>query len=226
MGRAVVELAEQNDVEIVGGFNTKNSGVDYHLDIDVIIDFSTPACLDEILKLSRTKGIPVVIASTGHTPAQLDEIHNHSNDHAVLKSANMSIGANTLLEVIACITPALKDFDIEIVETHHSKKHDVPSGTAKAMFNTVASVRPDSNMIQGRQSTDPHRQKPHIGLHSIRGGSHIGEHKIIYLGQSETLTITHTAQSREIFAQGAISASIWIKDKESGLYSMQDVLKQ
>ena len=224
MGKALQTIAHQSGIEIVGGCNTTSADNCNDLQIDAIIDFSSADVLPQVLKLSALKNKPVLIASTGHSTAQLQQIKAHSQKLAVLQSANLSIGANSLLHLIKSATQILQNFDIEIVETHHNKKHDVPSGTSKAMLAAVAQSRVDVEPVQGRRQDDAIRHCRQVGMHSIRGGSHTGEHKIMYLGQSETLTITHTSQSREIFAQGAVLAVKWLVTQPPSLYNMQDVL--
>ena len=221
MGKCMQSVSDQNDVKIVGNYDRDTDINSISVQFDCIIDFSSNQCLKQVLQLSKLSNKPIVIASTGHTQSQLDDIKLHSQTIPILMSANMSIGANTLFKLINQATKLLPNFDIEIVETHHNKKHDVPSGTAYKMYNIVSQSK-TAQAIIGRQ--DGLRQQNEVGIHSIRGGNHIGEHKIIYLGISETLTITHNAQSREIFANGACVAAKWLIKQPIGLYNMSDMI--
>lgn len=226
MGKVMQLLAHEYDSTIVDGYTRSSEWTKIDIDnFDVIVDFSSHDCLPQILQLSTLSNKPIVIASTGHTQSQHNLILEHSHKIAVLQSSNMSIGINILLQLVANATHALSNWDIEILETHHKHKHDVPSGTAKTILNTISSHRPNTTAILGRQSSTSKRQPQDVGINSIRGGSHIGQHSAIYLGQSETLTITHTAQSRDIFAIGALQAAQWLVHQPAGLYDMINVLR-
>jgi 4-hydroxy-tetrahydrodipicolinate reductase len=213
MGRAVRDCAGDYNVQIATGAD---------MQFDVIVDFSAAVALDNVLALSKVTHKPVVIASTGHSDSQKAQIAEHARDIAVLHSPNMSCGIGAATQ-LARLAARLLDSDIEIIETHHCKKHDVPSGTANMLANAIASVR-DGPIVVGRDASSPMRVPGQICIHSIRGGSFVGQHTVMLLAQDETITISHQAHSRTIFAIGALRASMFLCDKQSGLYDMSDVL--
>lgn len=189
---------------------------------DVIIDFSHPSNLDNICEYASKYQVPAVIATTGFTPEQVKQIEELSKKTAVLFSANFSLGVILMNQVLRTITPILKDsFDIEVIEKHHNRKIDAPSGTANMFINTIKDA--DTKIVYGRCGSSK-RTKGEIGVHSIRGGNIVGEHEVIYAGDDEILSIKHEAHSRGIFAVGAVLGAKWLKDKEIGLYNMEDVL--
>ncbi|MDR3021101.1 MAG: 4-hydroxy-tetrahydrodipicolinate reductase [Clostridiales bacterium] len=230
MGTALQQCAPSHSVEIVGGFGRQNNFTVYNniediaCEFDCIIDFSSAQCLDDILKLSSQRNKPVVLASTGHTKQQLNMIKKHSKNFAVLQSSNMSLGITVLLKLIQITSQMLPDFDLEIIETHHNMKHDVPSGTAKMMFEQAYTNNNNLKACLGRAKKNGKRLFHQATIHSIRGGTFVGEHKAIYFGQNQTISLTHSAQNRDIFAQGAIKAAQFIVDKSNGLFSMFDCL--
>ena len=190
---------------------------------DVIIDFSNPANLDMIIDYVKKTKKPVVFATTGYSESDLKKIEELSKIAPVLRSANFSLGVILLNRLVKEITPILKDdFDIEVVEAHHNKKVDAPSGTAKMLLNTIVdetgySVKP------GRDGFAP-RSKNEVGVHALRGGTIVGEHEVMYCGEDEVITLKHSAHSKKIFASGAIKAARWLLDKNAGYYNMEDVL--
>lgn len=188
---------------------------------DCIIDFSNPANLDMIIDYAKKNNKPVVFATTGYTDIQLERINELSKTNAVLRSANFSLGVILLNKLVKEITPILKDFDVEIVETHHNKKIDSPSGTAKMLLNSI--VNEKSKITYGREGYSP-RQKDEIGVHSLRGGTVVGVHEVSYFGNDEIITLKHEANSKKIFANGAILAAKWLVNKDKGFYTMEDVL--
>lgn len=189
---------------------------------DVIIDFSHPNNLNNICDYASRYNVAVVIATTGYTDEQIKQIEELSKKTAVLFSANFSLGVILMNKVLRTITPILKDtFDIEVIEKHHNRKIDAPSGTAKMFINTIKDT--DTKIVYGRSGASK-RTKGEIGVHSIRGGNIVGEHEVIYAGDDEILSIKHEAHSRGIFASGAVVGARWLKDKDKGLYNMEDVL--
>lgn len=189
---------------------------------DVIIDFSNPKNLDMICDYVSKNHTPVVLATTGYTDEDLNKIKELSKVAPVLQSANFSLGVILLNRLVKEVTPILNDsFDIEIIEAHHHNKVDSPSGTAKMLLNSAM----DSTHYPkyGREGYSP-RDPKEIGVHSIRGGSIVGEHEVLYCGNDEVISLKHTAQSKKIFAVGAIKAANWLLDKKPGLYDMEDVL--
>ena len=190
---------------------------------DVIIDFSQPAALDGICAYAGANGVPTVIATTGYSSAQMDEIKALSAKVPVLFSGNYSLGVILLNRLVKEVTPILKDtFDIEIIEKHHNKKADAPSGTAKMLINSV-NADGDMNIVYGREGQCK-RKKGDVGVHAVRGGTIVGEHQVIYAGTDEVLELTHYAHSKAIFAKGALRGAHWLVKKPAGLYNMEDVL--
>jgi len=191
-------------------------------DFDVIIDFSNPANLDMIIDYSKKNKKPVVFATTGYSEEQLEKINELSKTSPVLRSANFSLGVILLNRLVKEATPILKDFYIEIVEAHHNKKVDSPSGTAKMLLKSVVDAT-GYEAIYGRNGYSP-RQKNEIGVHSLRGGTVVGEHEVNYYGVDEVISLKHSAHSKKIFAVGAIKAAKWLVNKNAGFYNMEDVL--
>lgn len=190
--------------------------------IDVVIDFSHPANLDMLCDYCKAHSCPAVIATTGLTAEHLAKVENLSESVPVVFSANYSLGINVMKRVIAEITPILEDaFDIEIVEMHHNKKLDAPSGTAK-MLLAAADGENKYEHIYGREGM---RKRGHeIGVHTLRGGTVAGEHTVIYAGEDEIIEVKHRAGSKKIFAAGALKAAAFAKNAEVGYYTMEDVL--
>ncbi len=197
------------------------------VEADVIIDFSSAKVIDELLDYSVEKQIPVVLCTTGLSEEQTAHMQKASERVAVLKSANMSLGINTLLDVMKKVAPLLADsgFDIEIVEKHHNQKLDAPSGTALALADAVNEGLEEPYAYKYDRSTERmKRPKKEIGIQAVRGGTIVGEHEVIFAGTDEVITFKHTAYSRAIFGKGAISAAKFLAGKQPGLYDMQDVI--
>lgn len=190
--------------------------------IDVVIDFSNPANLEMLWDFCTKNSCPAVIATTGYTEDQVAQIHGLAEKVPVVFSANYSLGINVMNRVIAEITPILKDsFDIEIVEKHHNKKLDAPSGTAK-MLLAAADETGEYDHVFGRAGN--RKRGKEIGVHAVRGGTIAGEHTVIYAGEDEILEVKHTAGSKKIFAAGALKAAAFAADAPAGLYTMEEVL--
>ena len=171
--------------------------------------------------VSKTK-TPVVFATTGYSKEQLDKINELSKIAPVLRSANFSLGVIVLNRLVKEVTPLLEGYDIEIIEAHHNKKVDAPSGTAKMLLKSAMDATGyDAKM--GRNGYCP-REKNEIGVSAVRGGTIVGEHEVMYCGNDEVITLKHSAQSKKIFATGAIKAARWLKDQKPGFYDMEDVL--
>ncbi|MFH1644917.1 MAG: 4-hydroxy-tetrahydrodipicolinate reductase [Candidatus Omnitrophota bacterium] len=197
---------------------------------DVIIDFTSPTALINNIAAARKAKVPIVIGTTGITDEEMKLVKSASKEIPVLVSSNMSIGVNLLFRVAGDIANALgEDFDVEIVEAHHNKKKDAPSGTAKSLAEAIAQAR-GRNLkdvaVYGREGNVGQRPKGEIGIHAVRGGDIIGDHTVIYAGDSERIELTHRARSRDIFAKGALFAAKFLKDKSPGLYNMQDAIAQ
>ncbi|CDB24191.1 dihydrodipicolinate reductase [Clostridium sp. CAG:557] len=230
-------ISERNDCTIVAGisknfsstsnFPTFNSPNEINVDADVIIDFSNPALLNSLLNFAIHKKMPIVICTTGFTDEQITKIKDASKLIPIFFSGNTSIGINLLIELAKKAALVLgSNFDIEIIEKHHNKKIDAPSGTALMIANAINSVNNQNlSYVYERHSKREPRSNKEIGIHSIRGGTIVGEHDVIFAGKDEVLTLSHTAQSKGIFAVGAINAAIFLLSKSAGLYNMSDLLK-
>lgn len=194
---------------------------------DVIIDCSHHTAAVPLLEYARAQKIPVVIATTGHDDAETAAIRAAAADIPVLYSRNMSLGINLLLDLVQRAAAALgEDFDIEIVEQHHNKKLDAPSGTALMLADAAAAARGESEYVYDRHSVRRERAKSEIGLHSVRGGTIVGEHEVIFAGPDEVIRISHSAYSRDVFATGAVRAAIFAAQARPGLYSMKEMLAE
>ena len=192
---------------------------------DVIIDFSNHANLDNVLGYALRTKTPIVIATTGFNDEEIERIHKAAEEIPVFFSYNMSLGVNIMVKLVKEAAKLLNGFDIEIVEKHHNRKVDAPSGTAIMIANGVKEVLPESNVVNGRSGRSCKRQSGDIGISAVRGGTIVGEHDALFCGDSEVVTISHQAQSRQIFANGALAAAKFISGKESGFYNMDDMLK-
>ncbi len=223
MGKIVCELAKDElayPVALECPYQTLEQ-TDHQF--DVIVDFSAPANLDMIVNYAKKHQKPVVFATTGYTDEQLLKIADLASYVPVLRSANFSLGVILLNRLVKEITPLLKDdFDIEIIEAHHHHKVDSPSGTAKMLLE---SAQESTNFEPNYERFGYSPRKPsEIGIHSIRGGSIVGEHEVLYCGMDEVICLKHTAQSKKIFAIGALKACHYVVTKPAGLYTMEDVL--
>ena len=192
--------------------------------VDVVIDFSAPANLDNLLNFCLTNKIPAVLCATGYSESDIDKIKNASEKIAIFRSGNMSLGVNVLIDLVKKATMALDGFDVEIIEKHHNQKVDAPSGTALMLADGVKEVCPEKYYTYGRQGICGKRDKNEIGIHAVRGGGIVGEHEVIFASGFETVTLSHLATDRSVFADGAVKASIYIASKKSGLYNMSDVI--
>ncbi len=229
MGCAVKNLAEKMGFSVVGvvGQNlsdSKKSLYDISEKVHCLIDFSHKDNFDMIKEFCVASSTPAVLATTGYDENTEKAVEEFSKKVAVLRSANFSIGVNILDMALKVILPKLKDFDVEIVETHHNLKEDSPSGTAKKLANTIKEIRPNANFVYGRQGMGK-RDTKDVGVFSIRGGSEVGRHEVMFFGKDESIFITHTAQSKAVFASGALRAAQWLKDKPKGLYAFEDCLR-
>lgn len=239
MGRVITRLVSQDsDCKIVAGLdindycdNTYPVFTDLSkcdIAADVIIDFSHPSALSGILEFAKAKKIPAIISTTGLTLEQKEEILETSKEVPVFFSANMSLGIN-LLSALAKKAAALLEgnFDIEIIEKHHNQKIDAPSGTALLLADAVSDVLRDKpEYVYDRHSVRKKRDKAEIGIHSIRGGSIVGEHEVIFAGQDEVIELKHQATSKEVFAVGSIKAAKFLKGKPAGMYNMDDLIEE
>jgi len=188
----------------------------------VIIDFSRPEALPELLALAVERRKPAVLCATGYTEVELESIRKASEQVAILRSANMSLGVNVLTELVSMAARTLEGFDIEIVEKHHRMKVDSPSGTAIMLYD--AAKKADSQPVHGRYGRTQKRTDAEIGIHAVRGGTVTGEHEVGFYGSGEQIILTHRAENRSLFAQGALRAASYVADKPVGMYSMRDVV--
>ena len=238
MGQVITQLVEKDpEIEIVAGIDLndcRDNGYPVFTDIwtcdveaDAVIDFCTAKATDTLLEYCEKRQIPVVLCTTGLTDEQIKKVEETSKHVAVLKSANMSLGINLLMKLDkeAAPTLAAAGFDMEIVEKHHNQKLDAPSGTALALADAVNdSLDEKCDYVYDRSTRREKRPKNEIGISSVRGGTIVGDHDVIFAGQDEVITFSHTAYSRAIFAKGAIAAAKYLAGKEAGFYDMQDVL--
>ena len=236
MGKKVFEACTLTDgVKAVCGVDIKEdfSSPDFPVyasfneikeDVDVVIDFSSPLALPSIIDYAVKNNKPMVLCATGYNKEELDIIDNASKSVAVFRSANMSLGANVLIEAVKVVASLLSDFDMEIVEKHHNQKVDAPSGTALMIADAIKEILPEKFYLYGREGKVGKRTKDEIGIHAIRGGNIVGEHDAIFAGLNETVTLSHQATDRSVFALGAVKAGCFIKDKPAGKYNMQDLI--
>lgn len=192
--------------------------------IDVVIDFSIKSNLDNVLNFLDKSGANAVLCTTGYDEAEIDKIKAISKKVAVFRSANMSLGVNILMELVNIASKALTGFDIEIVEKHHNQKLDAPSGTAIMLADKIKAVLPEKYYTYGRSGMCGKRDVNEIGIHAVRGGNIVGEHDVIFAGVNETITLSHQATDRGVFAEGAIKAATYIATKKCGLYDMGDLI--
>ena len=238
MGQVITGLCKEDaDVEIVAGIDVvdnRDNGYPVFTDIDTcdveadaIIDFAAAVAVDKLLDYSKAKKIPVVLCTTGLTPNQINKVAETSKDVAILKSANMSLGINTIMKLLkeAANVFAPAGFDIEIVEKHHNQKVDAPSGTALALADSINEARNNEyDYVYDRSQVRKKRDKKELGISAVRGGTIVGEHEVIFAGVDEVIEIKHTAYSKSVFAKGAIEAAKFLAGKPSGMYDMSDVI--
>lgn len=237
MGHAVVRAAsDRSDVNIVSGYDIKQPA---DLDIpvytslsevsekpDVIVDFSHPSLTAGILDYAKENLVPAVICTTGLSDKQIENINEVSKTVPIFFSANMSLGVNLLIDLAKRASKLLEsNFDIEIIEKHHNLKLDAPSGTALAIADAISdTVSYEPEYTYDRHSVRQKRGKNEIGIHSLRGGTIVGEHSVIFAGCDEVIELKHTATSKEVFAVGAVKAAVYLKEQKPGMYSMSDLI--
>ncbi len=192
--------------------------------VDVIIDFSASGTLNSILNYCEKNHTPAVLCATGYTENDVEKIKKASQKIAIFRSANMSLGVNILVELVKKASLALNGFDIEIIEKHHNQKKDAPSGTALMLADAIKEVQPEKFYTYGREGIVGARDKNEIGIHAVRGGNIVGEHDALFAGVSETITLSHQATDRAVFAEGAVKASCYIVTKKCGLFNMSDMI--
>ncbi len=236
MGGFVTDACNNDsDIQIVAGVDKVNVGQCFPIypnfasvtaKTDVIIDFSHPVLLDSVLDYAKSNNSAVVLATTGYSDAQIEQIKNASKTIPIFFSFNMSLGVNLICSLAKKAANILgNDFDIEIVEKHHNQKIDAPSGTAIMLANAINECFDNNKVYEyDRHSKRQKRLNKEIGIHSVRGGTIVGEHDVIFAGHDETITISHSAQSKEVFAVGAVKAAKFICGKVAGMYDMSSVV--
>lgn len=238
MGQVISELIEQDKhATIVAGIDLRGSAKNSYpvftsflacnVEADVIIDFSSPDNIQQMLLYAQEKHVPIVLCTTGLSEDDIALVNKASKQVAILRSANMSLGINTLMKLLKVATKVLTeaDFDIEIVEKHHNQKVDAPSGTALALADVINEVlNQEFTYNYDRSGVREPRNKKEIGISAVRGGTIVGEHEIIFAGTDEVIEIKHTAYSKAIFAKGAIQAAKYLTGKDPGMYDMKDVI--
>lgn len=236
MGRVITELISlREDAHIAAGVDISGGTADYPVytaidevtePSDVIIDFSHPSALGGILQYAGKKRLPVVLATTGYSDEETRIIKAAAEEVPIFFSFNMSLGINLLVELSKRAASILgDDFDIEIIEAHHNQKLDAPSGTAVMLADGINSVLDEQKeLVYNRHDYRRKREKKEIGMHSIRGGTIVGEHEVIFAGRDEIITLSHSARSKEVFAAGAVSAALFMVGKQPGLYNMKDLV--
>lgn len=237
MGQTIAEFVkETEDMQIVAGIDTTGGSADFPvfsclsdcaLEADVIIDFSAPQAIASLMETALTRKLPVVVCTTGLSKEQIAYVKDAAKQIPILFSANMSLGINLMVHLVKKAASILSEsgFDIEIIEKHHNRKKDAPSGTALYLADAINSVFDyDFSYNYGRSHQTEPREKNEIGISSLRGGNIAGEHQVIFAGEDEIIEIHHKAGSRRIFAVGAIGAARFLKGKPAGLYTMGDVI--
>ena len=238
MGQVITGLvADDPNAQIVAGIDiadNRDNGYPVFTDIkkcdvaaDVIVDFAAAAAVDALLDYSVEKQIPVVLCTTGLSDEQLARVKESSKKVAILKSANMSLGINTLMKLLkdAANVFAPAGYDIEIVEKHHNQKVDAPSGTAIALADSINEARGgEYEYVYDRSKVRKKRDKKEIGISAVRGGTIVGEHEVIFAGIDEVIEFKHTAYSKSVFAKGAVEAAKFLAGKPAGMYDMADVI--
>lgn len=238
MGQVITRLAKEDpEAEIVAGIDIQDNidnGYPVFTKIeecdvqaDVIVDFSVAKAVDAVVDYAVSRNLPLVLCTTGLTEEQLAHVEEASKKIAVLRSANMSLGVNTVFKLAALGAQVLAQagYDIEIVEKHHNQKLDAPSGTALAIADAMNEVLNKEYAYKlDRSQERAKRGKKEIGIQAVRGGNIVGEHEVFFCGPDEVIEIKHTAYSKGIFGKGAISAAAFLMDKEPGMYTMSDVI--
>ena len=238
MGQMITGLCKEDpDVEIAAGIDVYD-GIENpypvfsdfascDIEADVIVDFSNAGAVDALLAYGVEKKLPIILCTTGLSDAQIEAVGRAAEQTANLRSANMSLGINTLLSLLKTAAQVLAPagFDIEIVEKHHNRKLDAPSGTAIALADSMNQALDDAYAYKYDRSKErKKREKYEIGIQAVRGGNIVGEHEVIFAGTDEVITFKHTATSRAVFGKGALEAAKYLKGKPAGMYDMSDVI--
>ncbi len=229
-GRLAEIIREKDGLALAGAADayTVSDGISPSLsnitaDADGIIDFSFHTAVRELLEYAAVRNLPVVIATTGHTPDECALIEEYAHKIPVFISANMSVGVALTVKLARHAASVFPDADIEIIEKHHNRKKDAPSGTALMLAKAISETVECTGFSYGRSGQCP-RSHGEIGIHSVRMGDVVGEHEVLICTGSETITVAHSAHTRDIFAEGAIAALEFLRGKSAGLYNMYDML--
>ena len=238
MGKVVSKIiSSKENCKVIAGidvftekyadFDVYNSPFDMPIKPDVIIDFSNPDSLENLLSYAKMNNVPLVLATTGYKSEQVEEIKSASTQIPIFFTFNMSLGINLLIEFAKKATAILSDdFDIEIIEKHHNQKVDAPSGTAIMIADAINKEADNKyHYVYDRHSYRQKRDKAEIGIHTLRGGTIVGEHDIVFAGNDEVITLSHSASSKEVFAVGAVNAALFLCGKPSGLYEMKNLIQ-
>ena len=236
MGRAVAAQASADGIEILAGVDALQGDCSFpcHTSFDalpdcsgaVIVDFSRPEALTSLLAYAVKNHLPVVLATTGYTPEQEQEVDQAARQIPVFRSANMSVGVALLRHLCQEAAKVLGEtFDVEIVEAHHNRKVDAPSGTALLLFDAIKNAYDEPRYAQlGRGGRSCKRQHNEIGIHALRGGTVTGEHEVCFFGPAERIRLSHSAEDRSVFASGALKAAAYLQGKAPGRYTMEDLV--
>lgn len=237
MGNVIKDIvSKRDDCRIAAGIDLNTESDSFPIyssfdeikeEADVIIDFSNPALLDDLLDFAVKKSMPVVIATTGYDEGQKKQIEEASRKTSVFFTYNMSLGINLLANLAKKAVQVLgNSFDIEIIEKHHNQKIDAPSGTALMLADAICEeLNKPMKYEYDRHSKREKRTENEIGIHAVRGGTIVGEHEIMFAGRDEIITLSHSARSKEVFAVGAVNAALFLKDKPAGMYSMKEMIE-
>lgn len=239
MGRAMLSACSGNDkIKIVAGVDIKSGEIDgipiyasfgdCKDEIDVVVDFSTPVVLDSLIDYCRKNRKPAVICTTGYSEEQELKVRELSKDVAVFRSANMSLGVNLIASLAKTASKILGEgFDIEIIEKHHRKKVDAPSGTAMMLAKEINAANDNRyRFVYERESVRQPRNCDEIGISAVRGGTIVGEHEILFAGTDEVITLSHSATSKSVFATGAVSAALYLAKQSVGFYNMDNLIDE
>lgn len=236
-GNILSLLATDGEAEVVCGIDLfpKEIGIPVYKtfaeiqeEADVIIDFSSAENLEERLAYAKNHSLGIVLASTGFTAEDIALVNEYAKSIPVFRTANLSLGINLMQALVKAAAQLLGDnFDVEIIERHHNLKKDAPSGTALMLADSVnEAFEEKKRIVNGREGIVGARTKKEIGMHAVRGGTIVGEHEVMFAGEDEVITITHSASSKRVFATGAIRAAKFLKGKEAGMYEMKDLLSE
>ena len=233
MGRMIAQGAQEAGFDIACGVDSKpDGGLGFpvfdsygavNVPVDLVIDFSSAAALPALLAFADERKLPLLLGTTGYSAEDMQRIHDAGKATPIFQSSNMSVGVFVLRQLAAEASRLLPGYDIEIIERHHNKKLDAPSGTALSLYAAVK--RPDRQAQHGREGRDAKRQPQEIGLHAVRGGSVTGEHEVGFYGPQESIRLSHIAENRAVFAAGALRIAGWLVNQPKGLYSMENYVR-